>query len=617
MPNVRVGERIVRFPDTMSQEEIQAAVKKIAGQKTSKLKFGESAARGALQGLTLGFGDEMAGGLDALLGTGNAKGVEGGIGDRYKAARDAYRQRNERAREGGRAAYMAGELGGGAGAGGIGMLARGVGRLGAKEAAKRAAGVGAGEGAAAGVGYSDEMEDAPVGAGIGAALGGVLGPAGVVAGRGLSRVREQIGKKGAEKKAGRILNKDMKGAGIDADEVDARLAQDENLMIADTDPGLRERLGVIAGGYSDVARTARNKLDARHEGQADRVRTALRGALQNEEAVERAAQVSGNLRKTANDLYQEAYQSPVRPTTEMGQVLKTPAGKLAVTTASRNLKNLLPKDQHGEHFIKTARGEKLNFQNLQVWDEIQRALGDKYSTAAKSKPKEARRYLNLQKGVVNGLEASNPTFRAARKIYREEKDDIEAIDLGKKAFREKMPELQKNYGELSDSEKWHFKTGVFDAIDNELGKKGAGDDISRVFKSENRRNVLRLAFDDPNEFRKFYQSLGNEEEMVKTFRVAANKSLLDDVNMTPDMPPLTAAQFAHLMGRKALANAPRKLGQGGKQVAANTLMGRNTQLLRQPQGMGPGGQAMVGAIPGAVNAAFQPLLPTSQPPLPR
>lgn len=146
--------------------------------KVATTSQGMSALRGAIQGATLGFGDELAGGVKGLYDTAT-KG--GDFSDNYRKTRDAIRAQDDIASEANPKSFIAGQVGGGLAStlatGGIGELGV-AGRL----------GLGVAEGAANGLGTSNA--DTVGGNFQDAALGGALGGAGA----GLGEVAGAVGK---------------------------------------------------------------------------------------------------------------------------------------------------------------------------------------------------------------------------------------------------------------------------------------------------------------------------------------------------------------------------------------------------------------------------------------
>lgn len=104
-PNAPFKEVKPKFDPTASFEEV----------KSDKPSVGESVARGATKGLTLGFADELSGllgaGLDVLSGN-NDGGIQGAI-DSYRDYRDAYRKGDKASEAANPATAFASEVAGG------------------------------------------------------------------------------------------------------------------------------------------------------------------------------------------------------------------------------------------------------------------------------------------------------------------------------------------------------------------------------------------------------------------------------------------------------------------------------------------------------------------------
>ncbi len=213
----------------------------IAQEAPSEL---ESLGRGALQGASLGFSDELGGAGSAayhslLQRLGIEKNDNTSFSDKYTKERDAERAANEAAKQANPKSYLTGDLGAGLGlglaSGGAGLLATGgdaVAGLGAKEAIaaalkeggapalKALTAIGAAEGTAQGIGRSNadlgstqSLKDAGTGFLVGAAAPTVLMGAGKLAKGALSLadtvtdaipgvggIKDQLGKVGSHLK---------------------------------------------------------------------------------------------------------------------------------------------------------------------------------------------------------------------------------------------------------------------------------------------------------------------------------------------------------------------------------------------------------------------------------
>jgi hypothetical protein len=213
-----VGE--VEFPDGMSDADVLAAVRKLSGpqpvashapaQPPPGVSGVESGGRGALQGVTFGWGDEAAAAVDAAIpGISRfvnkevlAAAPEGAtLGERYRTAREYYRARNEAARGANPGTYLAGQV--------VGGVAPALTGAGAAATGTRALLGAAGQGAAAGAGYSEA--DEALGLARDTALGGALGTAGYGAGKVLGQGLSWLGRK-----AGQVANLARARAGTQA-----------------------------------------------------------------------------------------------------------------------------------------------------------------------------------------------------------------------------------------------------------------------------------------------------------------------------------------------------------------------------------------------------------------
>jgi hypothetical protein len=225
---------------------------------------GEIIARGASQGATLGYSDEILAAakvLSDLPKTIAAKIINAGTDkdradliDQYREIRDSEREKNKAAKEAGPKLYMASELGGGVAASAIPGLgaAKGVMTLG------RLLKIGAATGAAAGLGSSEAdltkgeikqaVADTAVGGVIGGTIGAVASPVAKAVGSAFGGISEkltelgnarlfkaavgqnkraftQMDGKGLLDKAGEYLNKLGIGLGDSTESISKKLSQ--------------------------------------------------------------------------------------------------------------------------------------------------------------------------------------------------------------------------------------------------------------------------------------------------------------------------------------------------------------------------------------------------------
>lgn len=163
-------------PDAYLSEKVAP---KPAAPEISKT---ESFARGAAQGASMGFSDEITGGLEAMWEKAKGNPVE--FGNLYKQYRDESRKNYDDAKKANPGTYTTGEIGAGVATAFVPGLNLAKGASIAKVAAQ-----GALMGGASGAGYSNEenLGDVAIDAAKGAAVGGIVGGGMAKAGQALSK----------------------------------------------------------------------------------------------------------------------------------------------------------------------------------------------------------------------------------------------------------------------------------------------------------------------------------------------------------------------------------------------------------------------------------------------
>jgi hypothetical protein len=219
----------------------------------------ESAARGALQGLSMGFGDEASAAIAAALPFMDREAAQGAtLRERYQNAREFYRGRNTAAEKANPGTYLAGEMGG---------AVLGAGKFGASLPSA------AGQGVARGLGYSSANDAA--GLASDTALGGALGVAGHGAGQLVGKAAGSVANRAA-----RLAGSARDRAGSQAaNEVAEQIASARGALGAETQKGSRfiENLGRLEPEMSAAQRAA---LDAQRATVTDLSRSVAQGTLE-------------------------------------------------------------------------------------------------------------------------------------------------------------------------------------------------------------------------------------------------------------------------------------------------------------------------------------------------
>lgn len=585
---------------------------------------GTSLAAGAAQGATFGFGDEAAAALRTggrkltdLVGASpqaalfeflnpeysaeSFKGVQEETGPKsYEEFIAQGREFNREAQQANPGAYLTGEIGTGlaAGAGPARLAVKGTQTL--RQAIPRLAGVGAAEGGVAGAGFS-EADTLPEFAGdvaAGTATGAILGAALPAAGKGISTAVQRFG---PESIALRRVLQDLKDSGITPEQAQKTLDANPNMILADLSENLQQRLGGVAQAPGATPQAARKLLEGRSIGQQQRFGSLFSKALNDTPVGEAAEAAVQRTRASAGPLYDAAYEAVIPPNAQIAiaKLLERPAGKAALRKAQTLAKN---------EGVDIDPDGPLNVRTL---DYVQRALRNNAEAVGRSSPGNARPIKAIRTQLLEMVDSASPDFRAARRIAADEFANKDALELGKKVFTETTPNLRRTLGDMAESEREHFRIGVFEKVADMMADKSKTADITRLFSTPKREQALRLAFDNDALYAQFKRQLGNEQNMQATMAKAltgsptASRQAFGQVGVRePTINPLTLAG----RGVQALANR----GMQGPAQTANTavgqaLLGRNPQQLMQqlaqPQPLGQATAAL--ASPAAIDPQRQ------------
>lgn len=187
------------MPDFLTDAEMEALEK-------SKL---ESVLRGAAQGASLGFADEISGALEAVKDIALTDKQLADFVDIYRKRRDDSRQRYKEAENNNPAFYTAGQIAGGIGTAVVpGLNVAKIGSVGGRIAAT------AGMGAVDAVGQNEDLGTLPADITKGAAIGGILGAAGEGLGVVANKITQKLNPENlnvvAEQKAVEALDPSLK-----------------------------------------------------------------------------------------------------------------------------------------------------------------------------------------------------------------------------------------------------------------------------------------------------------------------------------------------------------------------------------------------------------------------
>ena len=297
----------------------------------------------------------------------------------------------------------------------------------------------------------------------------------------------------------------------------------------------------------------------------------------------------------------------------MISMLGTPAGQSAAKRAIKQLGNKL--DVEPEQYMK---GNKVRMNSPHFWDEVQRVIGDDVTSLQSKRPALARDRRKMRDVVTEGLEGQSRSYQAARSLWASGKAAEEALETGQKALREPIPELRNTFRKMSDTEKTHFRVGFFETLDKMIGNKSEFDKLSTVFKSQNKRDALRVAIGNEALYKKFLRSLKDEKAMEDTWQRVKSSPLIDIPERVQTMPSMTPSMAIYQLGRRGVTGAAmRPVERAEMGHLGGALMGRDPSSLLKAGGSEMGSMAGLAGLGAVMPAWMNSLTPSAEPPLPR
>jgi hypothetical protein len=513
-PSLEDVVQALRNADAAGDTEAAQKLANIASSMTQKPReygFG----RAALQGLSMGFSDEIEARARAARGEGEYSQILAEI----QSAKRQFEQENPMS-------SLATEIVGGiptmfAGGLGLARTASMIPSLAARLSPRAiryggAAGSGAVTGAISGAGTAQPGERLSGAAG-GAATGAILGPASEVGMQGVQSVggkvkqvvKSTVGanqvadfKKRADEKLIQALQRD----GFTPTQIIEKLkvAQRSGYKpeaIVDLGGENTQRLADIVAQYPGAAQIARDMAEERLSGQAGRITQDFQAALRFQgSASELADEIATKRTQMAAPLYQQAYQEGgVINDKRLDKFFEISAFKDAYKTA-RELAELdgvqLP--------VNIEDLKSLGGYDLRTLDYIKRGLDDvlyvrSIPTAGTGKQvlgrlKDKRREFV---GIID--EVGPPSYKQARDMFAGQSEILDAIESGQKFTDLSPDQLSKMFGKMTQGEKEGFRAGVYESVKQNIAKGADGANVlRRVWNSPQKRDQLRIIVGEDN-----------------------------------------------------------------------------------------------------------------------
>ncbi len=544
----------------------------------------ESFGRGALQGATFGFSDEIAGvatgAYDALTG--------GDFTESYNETVEGIRKANKQAREANPYSYLGGEVGsaffvpGGLARVGI-KGATAAANAGLKARSLAAAKEGAAYGAAFGAGHAEGgLQERAAGAGMGAltgaAVGGVL-PGTVDAfsaawrgGTGLMRALKNPERMAREKVAqalsrdfsasGQVLtptqaierasdklslqrNRNHLGLSASGRENSAtRTHADQNILLADIGgENTRNLLRSANNQNSPAAQTLKQRLDHRQHFQFKRLSDDLAMALgDGRKAAETADQLIELATSQSKPLFDAAFRKDVPDTPALREMLQRPAIRRLVDLAKERALNE-GRDYSQESALRVLHNVKIEIDH-QIGN-VRRGLVDTKSNW------DIRTLVKLKNDLKKSIKV--PEYHQALKAYSGPAALKNAIEEGfDDALKMPVSELRKKLSGMARDEAEGFRMGASQAIVKKIDTGNFNRDRTQsLFQTPDMQNRLGALIPSNAARRRFQRAVLLEGRFVRT-RAAAQGNSTTAKQLTTGQESMQPVQDAAAVAQLAL-----------------------------------------------------------------
>lgn len=499
----------------------------------------------------------------------------GNYGPSYSEALAIQRERERRASEAHPVMDTVGTLGTGllgpgaflkSGAGVLSNTMRGIGAGGVFGGAH---GFTSGEG-----GFENRVEGAKTGAQVGAIIGGLF-PAGIAGGaRAAGMLHAAIAPKLAsklgnnDKAAAIVLGNKLKKAGVTPQDVMRYLDEGRETAkfgtgqahlpetIADVNDTMQRTAGSIYRTGGEAAEQTKSFLNERQRGPRNRydpqpdempgqladVRDATARALQvktkptayKQEQATRATQKS-----EADTLYQRARDNSqdfdIQPAIDAAALRAQEHGGAFRSEIDKAISLYANRDM--------ATGAQRAVNNVTRFDNAKKQLDYMIEQSYKDgRPTQLTRELMdfkraLDRNVYAPDEKGNPTinkdYHAARDAYASRAEELEAIDLGRRALDEDTEVTLEQLAALTNAQKKLARQGFMGAIDKRQARKKPGDNATLLFQEKRTADVMNALAPGEVKGPQFGEYMARQENMSTTRNTALGgsptaKNLQDD-----------------------------------------------------------------------------------------
>lgn len=266
----------------------------------------------------------------------------------------------------------------------------------------------------------------------------------------------------------------------------------------------------------------------------------------------------------AAPLYQVAYEKPARTKTLDELILRAPDNAFEEAQRAARYEglvfpNLVAQNKDGARTIVgdyTVKDVDLVKRGL---DRIIENNTDAITGKANS---EARRAATLKNAIVGEVDKLAPEYAQARSAWAGPSAVMEAMRSGQRLFNERAEITARDIAKLGQSEKEGFLIGALDAVNQRIGRKIEGQDVTGAFRSGNAKTQIEAALSatgkKPDEVKAITNALFADIE-----REAAMANTNRQLRAISQTAPLQAEEQAFREGMKVSSGFLRDMQTGG------------------------------------------------------
>lgn len=520
---------------------------------------------GLADSLSMGFGDEIAGGIEAVKR--KLQGDSRSAGEIYTGFRDKVRAGMAADQQAAPSEYLGGQVLGGVATLGAGTGGKAAVTLGGKiaQGVKTGAGYGAAYGFGSGEGLKGSLENAGIGAATGAAVGGAIPVAGKIIGIPASAAKTVIQRKGnyASEQIARMAEREGKTVQQVQAELQRLQKTNPDALVIDALGESGGRLGrAVVNRGSKGSRELSNTVYNRQLGQNDRLNQQLGKSLGDPESYQQTLDNSiEQLRTNAKPLYERAYSASINyqqhgPAISRVWSRVPPRLQSQVVAAANEIliaEGKKPKTI-GAVIGRGKDGRITPLPTVEQWDYIKRGLdaviqAENTKGAAGGMSAIGRSLNQVKTDLLKQIDDAVPEFAQARKVYSDDLSVKNALELGRKSLNTDAEVIAKTLKDLDSASRDTYRVGYARAMAETINSMGPGGDaMGRLWAAPNRQKRLRAVFGDEKSFRKFAEFAAGEQRMRLSYNSLSGNSTtarqladMNDAGLSGAEPFMTAA----------------------------------------------------------------------------